>query len=188
MKCPLQAWLLAGVMVAGVSLPLVCTGQTHRENPSAAAEIEATLKQYFSAMSQRDAPKLQQVLEPKVIFVESGREKAKTGFVDTSNPKELLPPAGNDDWNNVSIKDVRIQISASHPSVAMASYKLILSINSEMLAMYEALLKAPPAQLTDDQKSEIAGLIKNKESRLDEFAMLARRDGHWRIVSMSVPK
>jgi len=157
---------------------------------AATKEIERTLRDYLSSMSTRDVQGLRAVLDKRFVAVEAGREKAGTQVVDTGNPKEMLPPEGNDDWqpNRMKLSSVKAEISATHPSVAMASFILTQPLSEKRIADFQTALKDQPDRFDEVERKALAKLIADHAVKNAMFAMLARADGKWKIVAMSFPK
>jgi hypothetical protein len=124
------------------------------QNVSGTDEVKQTIRQFFKAMATRDLDHLRDVVDVTFTVVKAGRETAKTYVLEASKGAELLPR--NDDWENIQISSMKIQVSSTNPSVAVASFALV----------------QPPGANSD---------------RYSAFAMLARREGKWRIVSISIP-
>ena len=154
------------------------------------AEIEKTLRDYLTAMSSRDVEGLRSVMDKRLAVIEAGRTNAKVGFLDTSNGKELLPPEGNHDWDKDKIRlaSVKVEISATHSSVAMASFTLSFPLTDKRVADLEALLKQTPAAFGDQQRKAAQQMITDRAIHNAMFAMLALENGRWKIVCMSFPK
>jgi hypothetical protein len=153
-------------------------------------EIEQAIRDYLTAMSARDVKGLQAVLDKRFVAIEAADKNAKVHLVDTASEKELLPPKGNNDWDkdNIRLSAVEVKISETHPSVAMASFTLTVPMSAQKVANLEAALKDLPAEFNDAQRKAATKIIADRAVHNSMFAMLARQDGHWKIVSMSFPK
>jgi hypothetical protein len=103
-------------------------------------EIEKTIRDYLAAMSSRNVEDLRAVLDRQLAVIEADQTNAKTGFLDTSDGKELLPPDGNHDWDKdkIRLSSVKAEVSATHPSVAMVSFTLTFPLTDQRVANLEA--------------------------------------------------
>lgn len=153
-------------------------------------EVANTIRDYLAAMSSRDAVRLRSLMEKRLAVIEADRTNAKIGFIDTSNERELLPPAGNDDWDKDKIKlsSIKSEVSATHPSVAMASFTLTFPLSDERVADIEAALKQMPAEFDEKASKAAQKMIADRAIHNAMFAMLARQSNQWKIVCMSFPK
>ncbi len=161
-----------------------------RVQASAPKEIESTIRQYFASMTKRDAAGVRAVLGSQLAGIEpnmaGGRPNARVGEIDTADTKQLLP--SNDDWDHITISDVKVQTSTTDPFVATASFTLTRPLESkDALTYYEALLKSDSIELSDAHKKHLAKLVDEGTISNSMFAMLARQDGTWKIVCMSFP-
>jgi hypothetical protein len=107
--------------------------------------------------------------------------------IDAGQTAKLLPPEGNDDWQGLQVADLEVNISSTHPSVATVSYNVFHPLSPRHLKALEDVLKPPASPLDGSQRAEISKRLNDKGSKEAECAMLALRDGRWRIVSISVP-
>jgi hypothetical protein len=156
----------------------------------ATQEIEKVIRDYLKAMSARNIKGLQEVLDKRFVAVEAAAMNARVHLMDTANGKALLPPEGNDDWDKDKLKlsSIKAEISASHPSVAVASFTLTFPLTNKRVTELEAALKQAPAEFDEAQKQAAAKIISDRAIHNSMFAMLARQDGKWKIVCMSFPK
>jgi hypothetical protein len=159
----------------------------YAQDQNSRTEIEAVILQYFKGMANRDVESLRGVLDKKLMVVEAGHTSAKTGVVDTSKNSELLPPEGNDDWTTVKVSAIETRVSGTHRSVAVASFILTQPLDDKKIAALQAVLKDRPEALDEAQRKEVTKRIADRAIQHSELAMLARRDGKWKIVSISVP-
>ena len=158
------------------------------QESAAAKDIESTIRQYFTSMSKRDVEGLRAVLDTRFVAIEAGNPNAKVHVSDTAKAKEMLPPQGNDDWDNVRLSDVKAKTSTTHPSVAIASFTLSFPLDAKTITQYEALLKSNQPKLDDAQRKILTQLIKDRAIDNSMFAMLAQQRGKWKIICMSFPK
>jgi len=175
---------IAGAVVIA-TLNIVRAGQ-----PDAQKEIETVLKDYFAAMSARDAKGLQTVLGKHFVTVEATDKNARVHVVDTAISKGLLPPEGNDDWDKDKMKlsAIEVKLSGTHPSVAIASFTLEFPLSNQRVADLEAVLKQASAEFDEARRIAAEKIISDRAIHNSMFAMLARQDGRWKIVSMTFPK
>jgi biopolymer transport protein ExbD len=117
-------------------------------------EVEETIRTFFRAMAMRDVHLLQSSIDSTFTVIKAGMESAAVHLADASKPSELLPQ--NDDWEQILVGPVKVEVPSSAPSVATASF----------------ILTQPPG---------------GDEDRHSSAAMLVRRDGRWRIVSLTMP-
>ncbi len=172
----LSACLLIGCCVNG-----------HAQEANATNAIAKALDQYYRAMAARDVKALQGVLDATFIVVEAASDRSKTHVINATNTTQLLPPEGNDDWQNLQLTDLRVNLSSTHPSVATVSYTVLHSLSPTQVKELGEVLKAPASPLDESQRREISKRLTDKGLRESERAMLALRDGKWRIVAFSVP-
>jgi len=183
MTTPLKitAALSACILLAG---PI--SGYAQEE--TATKEVGKAIRQYYEAMSTRNVVALRGVLDATFIVVEAGRENAKVHVISSAETSKLLPPEGNDDWQNVQVTDLMVRLSSTHSSVATVSYRVFHPLAPDNIKALEDALKAPGSPLDDARRRDISKRVADKGHKESECAMLALRDGKWRIVSISVPK
>ncbi len=131
---------------------------------------------------------LQGLLDRRFVIVEAGQANARVGVLDSSKSADLLPPEGNHDWDNIQVSSVKVEVSATHPSVAAVSFTLKQPLDASSVARLQEALDTAPGAFDESKRSEITTRIANRAVHYSEFAMLARRDGRWKIVSVSVPR
>jgi len=153
-------------------------------------EIEKAIGDYLSAMSGRDAKGVQAVLAGTFVAVEAGDKEAKVHLVDPANTRELLPPEGNNDWakERIRLGSIKATVSETHPSVAMAAFTLTIPLSDPQVTQFESILKDAPAKLDERQKEAMARIVANRAMHHAMFAMLAREQDRWKILSMTFPK
>ena len=181
MKTPRKAGYIAAAII------IACLNMTPAQEANTTQEVEKVLEAYLTAMSARDLKGLQAILDKQFVAVKAAQQNAKTYVVDTSDSKALLPPAGNRDWDKMKISSVKAEVSATHPSVAIVSFTLTQPLTEQTRAAYEASLQNPPAEWGESEKQAAARIIKDKAVHNAMFAMVARRDGKWKILCMSLP-
>jgi hypothetical protein len=157
------------------------------EDNTAATQVSKTLKQFVTCMAERDGTKLATTFDVNLQIVEAG-SNAQVHLFEAGTLKQLLPPEGNDDWKSARIEQLEVQVSTTNPSIAIASYRLVFPIDETQIKKLESLLNDSSQQLPANQRSELARLVKDKSTSNEMFAMLCRKQGGWRIVSMTVPK
>lgn len=150
--------------------------------------VVSAQQQFVASMSARDLEGLRAVLDQRLTVVKAARGKARSYIVSTDNPKELLPPEGNDDWQALKLSKVTAQVSAPHASVAMASFTLTHPLDAEAVATMKAALKENLAGWDQTERDAAVRMVADRAVTGLGFAMLARLDGRWKIVSMTVPK
>ncbi len=184
----MKAFFATKQVIIGIVVATLNFG--HAQETDAAGEVEKTIRAYLRAMSTRDVAGLQAIMDKQFIAIEAAEQKATLHFVDTTNRKGLLPPEGNDDWNEDKIKltSFEARISETHPSVAMASFTLTMPMDDEHVARLESLVKEMSAELDERQKKGTAKLIADRAIHMAMFAMLAKVDGQWKIICMSFPR
>ena len=160
----------------------------YAQDANATNAIATALHKYYKAMADRDVQALQGVLDSTFIVVEAGGEHSKTHVINASDTAQLLPPDGNDDWQNLQVTDVKVNVSSTHPSVATVSYTVFHPLGPRQVKALEGVVNAPAPALDNSQRGEISRRLSDKGSKESECAMLALRDGRWRIVTLSVPK
>lgn len=177
-------------LTVAITAFLLLTGSIsgYAEERSATREIAKALHQYYGAMASRDVEALRDVLESTFIVVEAAGDRAKTHVINAADTAKLLPPEGNDDWQNLQVTDLKVSVTSTHPSVATVSYSVFHPLSARHLEALEDVLKATPSPLEEAQRLEVSKRLEDKGSKESECAMLALRDGRWRIVSISVPK
>jgi hypothetical protein len=183
MKTPLK-------ITAAISAFLLMTGCIggYAEEASATNAIAKALHQYYQAMAARDVEALRGVLDSTFIVVEAAAKGAKTHVINAADTTKLLPPEGNDDWQNLQVTDFKVSVSSTHPSVATVSYSVFHPLRPDQLKALAEVLKAPASPLDESQRHEVSRRLADRGSRESECAVLALREGRWRIVTFSVPK
>ena len=160
----------------------------YAQDANATNAITKALHQYYRAMAARDVQALQGVLDSTFIVVEAGGERSTTHVINATDTAKLLPPEGNDDWQNLQVTDVKVNVSSTHPSVATVSYTVFHPLSPSQVKALEEVLNAPASPLAESQRKEVSKRLTDKGSRESECAMLALRDSRWRIVTISVPR
>jgi len=180
----------AKCLAAALCIFVVAMDVGRAQDADATKQIEKTLQDYLTAMSARDVDGLRTVLDKQFTAIEAADTSAKVHSVDTSNGKGLLPPKGNDDWDKDKLKltSVKVEVSATHSSVAMASFVLTFPLSDKSVANFETALKEFPAEFDEARKKAAMKIIADRAIHNSMFAMLARQDGKWKIVCMSIPK
>ncbi|MEW6157174.1 MAG: hypothetical protein AB1813_07050 [Verrucomicrobiota bacterium] len=158
------------------------------QDEDATVEISKVLRRYYEAMAMRDVEGLGRVLDAMFIVVEAGREQAKVHVINAAETAKLLPPEGNNDWQNLQVTDVKVSLSSTHPTVATVSFSVFHPLSPNKLKALQDVLKTPASPLNESQRREISKRLANGGRKESECAMLALRGGRWRIVSISVPK
>jgi hypothetical protein len=158
------------------------------QDAAAQKEIEDSIRQYFTSMSKRDVDGIQAVLDTQLVALEATGQNARIWRIDVAEKEKLLPPEGNKDWINVKIDDVKVKVSTTHPSIAVASFALVFPLDARQATAYQRILDDGQATLTDAQRTMIQGMIREKAAVSAMFAMLAHRQGKWKIICMSLPK
>lgn len=171
-----------------VCLLIVGSPSGYAQEESSTKDVGETIHRYYRAMETRDVEALQQVLHPTFIGIESGRGNAKVHIINTSDTSKLLPPDGNNDWENLTLKDLNVIVSSTHPSVATVSYSVFHPTDPRIVEMLQDELKVSASELDEVRRNEISTLLAAKGSTESECAMLALCDGKWRIVCLSVPR
>jgi hypothetical protein len=147
-----------------------------------AEQIAQAVEGFFAATGDRDVIRLRDVVDQSLLIVEAG-SKPDVHLFHSPNVTHLLPPHGNDDVKSLKIDRVAANVSATNPTVAMASFRVALPISESQQKELRAMLEAPN-QLTSEAKSQIQGALDGMEM----FAMLVRKDGKWKLVALTVPK
>ena len=107
----------------------------------ASKEIETTIRQYFTSMSKRDAVNMRAVLATKFVAIEAANPDANIEVIDIFSDKKILPPQGNNDWNNIEISDAKAKLSATNASIAIASFDLVFPQDERKIAQYKNIIK-----------------------------------------------
>ena len=152
-------------------------------------QIENTLREYLAGMAAEDVRRVQNVLGKQFSAIEASEKGARVHVVDTSQGKGLLPPKGNDDWKreNMKLSAVKVEVSPTHPSVAMASFTMVAPLSDKKVADLEKMLRSNPELFDDQRKKAAVKVIEQRAIHNSMFAMLGKIDGKWKIVSMSFP-
>lgn len=163
------------------------------QSPEKGADAQAirnTLEQYFKAMRERDVPAIQRLLSAPEIAVEASGQNARVELVDRDKPEQLLPPEGNKDWEELTLTDMEVQISPTHPSVAMVSFVLARELSEQQAIGMRAALTEQIVKVSEAQRAMIEKWLQNKRVDSVMFALMGkdRRDGgRWRIIAMTFP-
>jgi hypothetical protein len=179
----LSKWVGMMIVLAGLTVG-------RAQEADAKNEIEKAIRDYLAAMSARDVDGLRTVLDKRFTIVEAAQNHAKVHLIDAGNSKALLPPEGNDDWDKdqVRLSAIKAEISASHPSVAMVSFTLTFPLSDERVAAFEGLLRQKPGEFDAARRKAVARIVADRAIHNSMFAMLARQDGIWKIVCLSLPR
>ena len=161
----------AVMLVLGASM-----GQVQAD--TAAANVERAIRDFFAAITARDAAGLRRVADEKVALLEAGRLWARVGSVDIDEVKGLPRP----EQGTIDVSAVKVDVSPTHPSVAVVSFMFNFRSSKEQLAMAEAELKVNPANAV------LRKLVADGGVNAAMFAMLAaNQDGIWKVVCISWP-
>lgn len=169
-----SVWKTYGIGAAILAL-LISTGRVRADT-----NLEKTIRDFFTAMSAGDAVALNRVLAEKVAIIGAGRARAQVGFTDATDANELLPPDGK--LGKIEVSSVKLDVSPTHRSVAVASFTLNIRFTKQQLADAEGELKQNPSN------AELRKWIAEGGMKASMFAMLAgNHDGTWKIVCVSLP-
>lgn len=172
-------------IAAAIILAMACCAEA--QDADAGKEIETSLGTYFAGVSARDVGGVRAVLASAFSAVEA-RESAVIHAVNTANDEEIIPVEGNGDIAGLKFAFIKAEVSKTDPSVAVASFRLILPQTEEQLASIKAALATTPAsQWSEKVKRRLQQTLADKAMHFDMFAMLARQDGKWKILCMSFP-
>lgn len=181
MKQPSRNRFIAAVILVAVA----SSAQAQLADDS--KQIETTLRSYFTSMSSWDAAAVRAVTAKNFTAVEA-RESAVIHALNTANDEEIIPVAGNDDIASLKFSFIKTDVSQTDPSVAVASFRLILPQTEEQLtSLKAALAKSPAPQWSEKVKKRLQQTLADGAIHFDMFAMLARQEGKWNILCMSFP-
>lgn len=150
-------------------------------------EIRQVLQRYFDSIARRDSEGIKKVVTTTLMGIEAGRQ-VKVHILDSERPDKLLPPPGNDDFKNVRISEFSVQVSSTHPSVAMASFVLVLPLTAKQVAQYQQMLNKAGPEFDMKMKELLAKMIRDKAYSASMFALMAKQRDKWRVACMTVPK
>jgi hypothetical protein len=170
-----------------ITLAVLATSRPTKAQDAAAKEIEGAIHQFYTSLSLRDVQGLRNSVDARFIIVAAGGANAKVGVLDASRPADLLPPEGNDDWKDVQVSSITVQVSATHPSVATASFTLNQPLPDSKITAMKAALKERPEAFTEAERAAAEKRIADRAIQNMEFAMLVLDERRWKIVSISVP-
>ncbi|HVU89921.1 MAG TPA: hypothetical protein VHD36_21500 [Pirellulales bacterium] len=176
---------------------LVFGGRVRAEEADAAlqqeAKVEAALRTFYSGIANRDADAVRSVIDPSNIMidhlVEGGAPSVRLEKIDIADPKSLLPPEGNHDWENVQIKDVKVAIARPMGAVAHASLILFTPVDDEQIATWKSILDREGKEMRPTDREELNWFITERAISFEIFATLVKKgDGKWRIICLSFPR
>ena len=176
--CFLLAMLLVSIGAAGED--------TKKVNDE--GRISEVVKGYFASVRDRDFDGIQAVLHESLTLVEASHTSSKIEVLRSDASKDLLPPPGNDDWEEVTISDISVRVSSTHPSVAAVSFVIDIPIDEEVLKSLREISSETMASFDDETKKRIDQSLREKSNRAAMFALLAKKRGEWKIVSLALPK
>jgi hypothetical protein len=185
MKRQFAAKLIAVATIIMTSLDIAGAQETN-----ATKEIELTIQRYFDAMSARDVEGLRATLDKRFVVVEARQDKARTQVVDSGDARQILPPEGNHDWDKDKLKiaSIRVEVSDTHPSVAMASILVERPLDDRAVAGMQETLRVNAAGLDEAKRKALTKWITARAIDQSMLAMLARQESNWRLVCLSFPK
>lgn len=149
--------------------------------------IRMVVEQYFHAMKNRDVEELRNVMGLSVSVLEAGRPTARVEVVNAGNAAYLLPPEENDEWEDVTLASLKIQISRTHPSVASVTFGLFRKLSQADQEVIEDLVTTDGANLSDEEWMRTKVLLDTRGIRTEMFALLAREEGRWKLSAVTVP-
>ena len=88
----------------------------------------------------------------------------------------------------MKIASIKVEVSDSHSSVATASIVVRRPLDDKTVAGMEEMLKLKAADLDEDQREAVTKWIVARAIDKTMLTMLARQEGVWKIVCLSVPK
>lgn len=161
--------------------------------------IEKVIGDYFTAISERDAPAMRKVLAKHFVAMDmvtkAGRKSARIGYLDPANDQQILPPEGNKDMAGFRVSALRAELSDSNPTAAIVSFTISRPLTEKQLEEFRKSID--PKTFTDagitppkdyePQRARIQKWVSEKRMQFSLLAMLALQDGEWKIVSMSFP-
>jgi hypothetical protein len=165
------------------------------DKPDTTGQIEEPVRAYFKASSEKDLQGIRAVLDQHVIAVKCG-DNAKVGPVDTADSKQILPP--NDEWakpawdsGKIRLSFLKTEVSATEGSVAVVSFRLTFPKDDKQIEGARWTLKRIPSDMPPPEASafrkRMEAMISERAMHFDLFATLAKRDGVWKIVCISLP-
>ena len=162
-------------------------------------EIGKVIGDYFAAISVRDASALREVLAKQFVGMDTvkkaGMKSARIEYMDTANDERILPPDGNDDMAGFHVSSLRVELSDSNPTAAIASFTISRPLTEEELEGFRRAIDSktfkyagidPPADFAVERE-RIQQWVSREQIQFSLFAMLGRQDGKWKIVCMSFP-
>jgi len=155
------------------------------DNDGAQKGARDALQTYFRAIAKRDAASLQSVIHSTLIGVEASADKARVEIIDGSDPKKLLPPEGNDDWQGVTVANIDVHVSATHSSVVVATFDLNLPVSDKAAKLITPELLE---QMTEEQREQVKKMMEAESNTVSMCAFLAKTGESWKIVAISLPK
>jgi len=179
-----SAVVLSALLIAVLCSGTVSTGAEPQADPQA---IRAAVEQYFQAMRARDADGVRNLLSSSLTAVEAGKN-ARVEVINTENAGSLLPPEGNKDWEKITVSDISVSISSTHPSVATVTFGLMMKLGDDEKQGMERMLAAKDVPITEEERKRAEKVIKDGGFRSEMFALMAREGGKWKIVAMTMPQ
>jgi hypothetical protein len=104
--------------------------------------------------------------------------------LDPNKPERLVPPKGNEKWDRITFSEQRVEISPTHRSIAVVSFVFKMKMTKEQLKGMEDHLP----MLDEGQRNQAEKMFKGGDARFSMFALMAKKRGQWKIVSMTFPK
>ena len=173
-----------------LAILLVTIGAVAEETKKVTDEgrISEVVKQFFASIRDRDVHGIQDVLHESLTVVEVSHTSSSIEVLRSDACKALLPPPGNDDWEKATISDICVQISSTHQSAAAVSFVINFPVDEKELKMLQEMSSETMASLDDEHKKVLDQVLTEKSHKASMFALLAKRRGEWKIVSMTLPK
>ena len=168
-------------------LPLVQPAEPATPNAHARRQAVAeSVKQYFEAMSARDAAAIREVVDPQFLAIEDGSSPPRVHLIDSAAESQLLPK--NDDWEQVAVDEIDVQLGPSSSRVATVQFSLAVPLGATELAGLKKFSREHAFRLPAEQQALLAQLLRERQQVYRLHAMLVQRDNQWRIVCLSLPK
>lgn len=153
-----------------------------------ARAIRGALTRFFEAMGKGDAESMRDLSHTSLTCVEVSGESSAVEVLGPDKLDTLLPPQGIEDFKHVTVADVSVHLSPTHPAAAMASFVIQLPLRGETLKALRNMPADTMAQLDERRRRVLTRMLEDKSRTASMFALMAKRRGAWKIVSMTFPK
>ena len=148
--------------------------------------IRQVLQDFVESMKKHDVDGVRGLYHSLAIGVgaSGAGDNAWVQLVDPEKPERFVPPEGNEKWDRITFCEERVELSPTHPSIAVVSFVFQMKMAKEDLKALQDHL----SELDEGERKLAEKMFTGGHARFSMFALMAKKRGQWKIVSMTFPK